>query len=328
MEVIVGFIDENRDELGVEPICRELQVAPSTYYAAKSRPLSARAVRDACLIPILVAIWKANFRVYGVRKLWKAARRAGHDVGRDQVARLMGHGRHRGPAPGQEAQDHQVRPGRDAPSRSGQAGLRGRAPERLVGERPDLCGHLVGLRLRVLHHRRLLPDDRRLAGGEPHATDMVLDALEMARLATGHHPRGAVSVIPTPGSQFTSIRYGEHLERTRGRRPPSAASATRTTMRWPSRSTPPTRASSSGARDRGRGGTSTTSNWPPSAGCTGSTPSGCTSTSTTCRRQSSRRLMLPRQDRPGTGRNPIAGASIRPRTVQWRQTPLIRRSQC
>jgi putative transposase len=90
VEVIVDFIDANRDELGVEPICRDLQVAPSTYYAAKSRPLSARAVRDAMLIPLLVSIWEANFRVYGVRKLWKAARRAGHDVGRDQVARLMG----------------------------------------------------------------------------------------------------------------------------------------------------------------------------------------------------------------------------------------------
>ena len=54
VEVIVGFIDANRDELGVEPICRDLQVAPSTYYAAKSRPLSARAVRDAMLIPLLV----------------------------------------------------------------------------------------------------------------------------------------------------------------------------------------------------------------------------------------------------------------------------------
>ena len=90
MEVTVGFIDENRDELGVEPICRELQVAPSTYSAAKKRPLSARAVRDAMLIPVLVELWKANFKVYGVRKLWKAARRAGEDLGRDQVARLMG----------------------------------------------------------------------------------------------------------------------------------------------------------------------------------------------------------------------------------------------
>ena len=89
VEVIVGFIDENRDELGVEPICRDLQVAPSTYYAAKSRPLSARAVRDAVMIPILLAIWQANYSVYGAHKIWKAAHWAGHYIGRDQVARLM-----------------------------------------------------------------------------------------------------------------------------------------------------------------------------------------------------------------------------------------------
>ena len=87
--MIVEFIDANRDELGVEPICEVLQVAPSTYYAAKSRPLSARAIHDALMIPTLVALWTANYRVYGAQKLWKAARRAGHDIGRDQVARLM-----------------------------------------------------------------------------------------------------------------------------------------------------------------------------------------------------------------------------------------------
>jgi putative transposase len=91
----VAFIDANRDDvvegsrLGVEPICRVLQVAPSTYYAAKTRPPSARARRDAELIPQLVALWEDNYRVYGARKLWKAARRTGVDVGRDQVARLM-----------------------------------------------------------------------------------------------------------------------------------------------------------------------------------------------------------------------------------------------
>jgi putative transposase len=92
--VIVEFIDVNRDEFGVEPICRELtsagcKIAPSTCYSAKSRPLSPRAIRDAVLLPILLALWKANYSVYGARKLWRAARRAGHDVGRDQVARLM-----------------------------------------------------------------------------------------------------------------------------------------------------------------------------------------------------------------------------------------------
>ena len=89
MEVIVDFIDENKEELGVEPVCKELQVAPSTYYAAKSRPLSARAARDALLVPDVGRHLAANYRVYGVRKLWRAAQRAGHDLGRDQVARLM-----------------------------------------------------------------------------------------------------------------------------------------------------------------------------------------------------------------------------------------------
>ena len=51
--------------------------------------MSARARRDAELGPALVQIWEDNYRVYGARKLWKAARRAGHDVGRDQVARHM-----------------------------------------------------------------------------------------------------------------------------------------------------------------------------------------------------------------------------------------------
>jgi putative transposase len=41
------------------------------------------------LLPILLALWKANYSVYGAHKLWKAARRAGHDIGRDQVGRLM-----------------------------------------------------------------------------------------------------------------------------------------------------------------------------------------------------------------------------------------------
>jgi putative transposase len=66
-----------------------VSVAPSTYYDAKTRTASARALRDAVLGPALVQLWKDNYCVYGAHKLWKTARRAGHDVGRDQVARLM-----------------------------------------------------------------------------------------------------------------------------------------------------------------------------------------------------------------------------------------------
>ena len=64
-------------------------MAPSTYSAAKSRGASQRAQRDAVLGPALVQLWKDNYCVYGAHKLWKTARRAGHNVGRDQVARLM-----------------------------------------------------------------------------------------------------------------------------------------------------------------------------------------------------------------------------------------------
>jgi putative transposase len=89
--VIVGFIDEHRNEFGVEPICRVLQVAPSTYYAATRRELapSARAVRYVVMMRVLTVLWIANRKVYGAHKLWKAAHCAGHDIDRDQLARLM-----------------------------------------------------------------------------------------------------------------------------------------------------------------------------------------------------------------------------------------------
>ena len=86
---MVDYIDEHREVYGVEPICTVLPIASSTYYDNKRRPLSARAIRDAVMMPILLALFSANYKVYGAHKLWKAARRAGYDIGRDQVARLM-----------------------------------------------------------------------------------------------------------------------------------------------------------------------------------------------------------------------------------------------
>ena len=86
---MVSFIDANRAELGVAPVCKVLQIAPSTYYTAKTRPESARAARDVVLTALILMLFKANYSVYGARKMWKAVRRKGEDVGRDQVARLM-----------------------------------------------------------------------------------------------------------------------------------------------------------------------------------------------------------------------------------------------
>ena len=135
---VVDFIDDNRDEFGVEPICTVLRsagvsVAPSTYYAAKAARPSARACRDAVMGPALVQLWEDNYRVYGARKLWKAARRAGHDVGRDQVARLMRAAGIDGVRRGKRVRTTKPDPGAGAASRSGRAATSPRLP-------PTSCG--------------------------------------------------------------------------------------------------------------------------------------------------------------------------------------------
>jgi len=83
------FIDTHRDQFGVEPICRVLQVAPSTYYARKARPPSARALRDAQLKVEIKRVFDDNFSVYGAEKIWRQLAREGIQVGRDRVSRLM-----------------------------------------------------------------------------------------------------------------------------------------------------------------------------------------------------------------------------------------------
>lgn len=208
--MMVPYIDEHRGEFGVEPICATLQFAPSTYYSAKSRPPSARAIRDAVMMPILLALWQANYSVYGIRKLWKAAQRAGHDIGRDQVARLMA-----------------------------ELGIRGvRRARRVVTTRPDeraeRAPDLVGRDFTATALNQLWVTDltyvatwagiayvcfivdafsRMIVGWRVAATmrtETVLDALEMARWARGTRLEGLVTHSDA-GSQFTSVRYGERL---------------------------------------------------------------------------------------------------------------------
>jgi putative transposase len=85
----VAFIDRYRERWGVEPICRVLQFAPSTYYAARSRPTSARQLRDEELKLEILRVRKENFDVYGARKVWRQLNREHIAVGRDRVVRLM-----------------------------------------------------------------------------------------------------------------------------------------------------------------------------------------------------------------------------------------------
>ena len=87
--MIVAYIDGHKDEFGVEPICRQLQVAPSTYYAAKTRLPSARSVSDAARAALIGAVHADNFAVYGARKVHAELNRQGHRVARCTVQRLM-----------------------------------------------------------------------------------------------------------------------------------------------------------------------------------------------------------------------------------------------
>jgi putative transposase len=213
--MIVGFVDEHRDELGVEPICRALQVAPSTYYAARHRQAapSARTRRDAVMMQVLMVLWVANRKVYGAHKLWKAARRAGHDVGRDQVARLMkvleieGISRRRRKVFTTIADPDAVRPP-DLVNRN------------FTADRPDALWvtDLTYVPTRTgMAYVCFIVDafSRRIVGWRVAThmrTDMVLDALEMARRSRGRRRLIGLVTHADAGSQFTSVRFTERLD--------------------------------------------------------------------------------------------------------------------
>ena len=91
---MIAFIDAHREVHGVEPICRVLPIAPSTYHEHARRRvvpdrLPSRAKRDARLRPEVRRVWEENFRVYGVRKVWRQLRREGTGIARCTTARLM-----------------------------------------------------------------------------------------------------------------------------------------------------------------------------------------------------------------------------------------------
>jgi putative transposase len=187
-----------------------LEIAPSTYYAAKDRAPSARAVRDAVVKVTLLALWRANYEVYGIQKLWKAAQRAGLEVGRDQVARLM---RELGIAGARRQK--RVRTTRADEQAARHPDL---VERRFVASRPnelwvtDLT--YVPTRAGVAYVCFIVDVFSRTIVGWRAAgnmrIDMVLDALEMARWSRGATLPGLVCHSDA-GSQFTAIRYGERL---------------------------------------------------------------------------------------------------------------------
>jgi putative transposase len=83
------YIDEHRARFGVEPICRVLDVSASAYYERASGERSARALEDERLLQVIRETHKKNYEAYGYRRTWKALQRAGEQVPRCQVQRLM-----------------------------------------------------------------------------------------------------------------------------------------------------------------------------------------------------------------------------------------------
>lgn len=187
-----------------------LQVAPSTYYAAKDRAPSVRSINDAVLTPELVALWENNYRVYGVRKLWKAARRAGLEIGRDQTGRLM-----RAAGIAGATRSKRVKTTRPDPTSPRHPDLVKReftaaAPNRLWVTDLTFVPTWAG----VAYVCFIIDAFSRMIVGWRCAshmrTEMVLDAIEMARWSRGRHHED-LRCHSDAGSQFTSIRYGERL---------------------------------------------------------------------------------------------------------------------
>lgn len=185
-------------------------MAPSSYYEAKSRQPSARAVRDEQMLPVVQQLWEDNYRVYGARKIWKAAQRTGHDIGRDQVARLMRTAGIEGVRRTKRVKT--TRPEAGVPRHPDLVGrdFTATAPNQLwvtdltyvptwagiayVCFIIDACSRMI-VGWRVASHMR---------------TTMVLDAIEMARWSRGTTLVG-LRCHSDAGSQFTSVRYGERL---------------------------------------------------------------------------------------------------------------------
>jgi putative transposase len=229
---MVKFIDENRDDFGVEPICTTLEVAPSTYYDNKKRVPSARALRDGVMMPILLALWVANRKVYGAHKLWKAARRAGYDIGRDQTARLMRRLDIRGVSRSRRVRTTVPDQGARRPLDLVERNFTADRPNRLWVTDLTFVSTWQGVA-----YVCFIVDafSRRIVGWRVAShmrTGMVLDALEMARWSRGTRLEGLVA-HSVAGSQ-TAFK---------GSSPRSDRSAIRSITRWPNRPTVSTRPS-------------------------------------------------------------------------------------
>ena len=218
---MIAFIEAHRARFGVEPICRVLsghgvQIAPSTYYAARSRPASARSVRDAQLVVVLRQVHADRSKgrgVAGYRKMWHLLRRDGHQVPRCTVERLMRQAGLRGMVRGRTWKTTVPDPAAVRPGDLVGRDFTAPAPNKLwvvdFTYVPTWTGTGFTAFVTDVYSRRIV--GWRTANRMP--TELPLDALEMAlwvRQRAGQDVTGVVHHSDA-GSQYTAIRYADRL---------------------------------------------------------------------------------------------------------------------
>jgi putative transposase len=216
--VLVDYIDKHRARHGVEPICEVLseagtQIAPSTYYAAKTRSLSTRAVRDAATTEILTRVHADNYGVYGVRKMHAELNRQGHRVARCTVHRLMKSAGLRGISRAKGPRTTIPGAGLDTRPDLVQRAFTATTPDQLWVADITYCRTFAGW---VYAAFVIDVFSRRVVGWQLSRslrTDLALDALEMGlwtRTREGHTVTG-LTHHSDKGVQYVAVRYTQRL---------------------------------------------------------------------------------------------------------------------
>jgi putative transposase len=207
----VAYIDTHRHEFGVEPICRSLEIAPSTYYAAKSRPPCPRQVRDEQLKADIARVHADNFSVYGARKVWRQLNREGIGVARCTVQRLM---REMGLAGKARGRHRRTTIPADVGARPADL-----VERRFVATAPNqlwIADITYVATWSGFAYTAFVTDvfSRRILGWRVSTTlraDLALDALEMAIWSRHNEDLAGLVHHSDRGVQYLSIRYTERL---------------------------------------------------------------------------------------------------------------------
>ncbi len=205
------YIDAHKEAFGVEPICRVLQFAPATYYAARVRPPSAREIRDEWLKGEIQRIWTEHRCIYGADKVWVQLRREGIRGARCTVERLMRKLGIRGVVRGKVIRTTWPGEAAERPADLVDRQFRADAPNRLwVADLTYIKTHSGWVYVAFI----IDVFSRRIVGWQASKslrTDLALDALEMAIWARRGEDLSGLVHHSDRGVQYVAIRYTERL---------------------------------------------------------------------------------------------------------------------